>query len=125
MGEVNVASPCNRHLATKTMEIVRNAAGNPLYPIGTNIVDEDTNFVAGDSPHVIDVKTTLGKNGNWGYFIVDGTGSILVEIAHSGSNYETQFTVKTNEVVGLMGRDVSKVRLTHSGTDSAYRFHMA
>ena len=103
------------------MAIIRNAKGSPLYPVGKMKVSEDTSFVAGDSPVVIDVNDALGVNGDNGYIVVDGAGDILVEISHVGTSYLSQFTMKSGEVFSLQGMDVDTIRLTHSGTDSKYR----
>jgi len=82
---------------------------------------EDSSFVAGDSPVVHDFNTDLGKNGREGYIVCDGTGNILVEIANKSFAYGDQFTMKENDILNFQGLEISKVRLTHSGTDSAYR----
>jgi hypothetical protein len=106
------------------MSIARNDNGQPLYPVGKNFVNEDTSFIAGDSPIALDVNNTLGRNGNRGYIIVDGSGNISVEISHDGTNYTTLFTMKSGESLDLTGWSVDTIRLTHSGTNSAYRVHV-
>ncbi|MDE2104269.1 MAG: hypothetical protein KGL39_43935 [Patescibacteria group bacterium] len=107
------------------MSIIKNASNHEIYPVGPNVVDENTNFVAGDSPHVIDVYGGLNnKLGNRGYIQVDGAGDILVNIAHHSGVYTNQFTVKTRESFDLSGLDIRTIKLTHSGTDSAYRVHV-
>ena len=111
---------------------IANDTGKPLYPTntGTNVVDEDTNFIAGDSPHIIDVNSGLGGvNGNRGYIAVDGTGDLLVRLSHKDTTFMTQFTLKgTGGVVGVKGEvfdltgwDIDQIRLAHSGTNTAYR----
>lgn len=82
---------------------------------------EDASFAVGDSPAVLDVHEALGVNGRDGYIACDGNGSIQVEISHGGDAYSDPFTVKIGEVVYLEGASVSKIRITHLGTDSAYR----
>ena len=84
------------------------------------VVDEDSSFVTGDSPHVITAPTTLGRNANRGYIRVDGTGDIKVEIAHKGTSYLTQFTLKNADSFDLTGLDVATIRLTWV-SDSGYR----
>jgi len=87
------------------------------------VVDEDTSFVVGDSPHVITINadSTLHKYPPVkGYIACDGTGNILIEMARFGTGYEDQFTLKTAEVVEFEG-EIGLVRITYSGTDSAYR----
>ena len=103
------------------MSINRNSAGNPIYPVGNLVISEDANFIAGDSPRVIDIAGTLGYNANTGYVRVDGSGDLLVEISHTGAGYLTQFTLKNGDNFSLSGLEVARIRLTHSGTNTSYR----
>jgi hypothetical protein len=83
------------------------------------VTDEDTNFQAGDSPKTITVySSTLHP-----YPVCegDGTGNIEVAISQDGTNYGNTFTMKTGEVVTLGGSRVGLIKITHTGTDSAYR----
>jgi len=82
---------------------------------------EDTSFVAGDSPVVHDINTDLGRNSRIGYIVNDGPGDIEVEISEDGSNYNSKWTTKADERRGLAGNRIDSLRLTHTGTDSAYR----
>ena len=90
-------------------------------------VFEDSNFVAGDSPVVLDIygaslhEYPIAE----GYIACDGTGSILVEVAQQPDDYGEQFTIKANEVVTLGFSRPGKLRITHSGTDSSYRVVVA
>jgi hypothetical protein len=109
-------------MATRGRELQRILESRVDY-----IVDEDTSFTAGDSPQVIDVEgglqdeLTSARRGRTGYIVCDGTGDILIEISSDGTNYLPQFTLKQNEVWDAEQMDISKIRITHSGTDSAYR----
>lgn len=86
---------------------------------------EDTNFIAGESPAVLDVYTDLGNRTNLkGYIAVDGAGSLLAELSFDGTNYGSQFTLTTGDVYSLDGIAIKKIRLTHSGTDTAYRINV-
>lgn len=83
---------------------------------------EDTSFIAGDSPRVLDVYTDLGnKASTKGYIIIDGAGDLLIEISHNGTSYNPQQTLKTGDGLDLTGITIKKLRLTHSGVDTAYR----
>lgn len=115
------------------MGITRNATGNPLYNNGKMFIAEDTSFIAGDSPAAHNVTGTLTptsstKNimGNRGYIAVDGAGNITVELSKTadGSAYENSFTLKSGEIFDLTGLEIGYIRLTHSGTDSAYRINV-
>lgn len=103
------------------MGILRNAKGKPIYPSSEMFVAEDTSFIAGDSPVTLDINATVGHNGNRGYITIDGAGDIAVEISHDGSTFETSFNLKSTETFDLTGLEVDSIRLTHSGTNSAYR----
>jgi len=45
---------------------------------------EDTSFVTGDSPRVLEIRDDLSnKVGNAGWFINDGPGDILIELQNN------------------------------------------
>lgn len=87
------------------------------------LASEDSSFVSGDSPVVVDLYAEdihpfpVAE----GYIACDGAGNILVEIAQQGTDYGTQFTMQNGEVVSWGNSRVGKIRITHSGTDSSYR----
>ena len=83
--------------------------------------DEDTNFVAGDSPHDVDCNTDLGANSRSGYIVCDGPGNILVASSEDGVVFGDNATVKPTERIRWDDVNIDTVRVTHSGTDSAYR----
>ncbi len=87
---------------------------------GRTVSYEDTSFVTGDSPIVLDINTDLGKSGDGGYVTNDGLGNIKVEISDNGTNYGGVHTLKTGETMSLNGMFISKIRLTWV-SDSSYR----
>ena len=89
-----------------------------------NKVYEDTSFEAGDSPVVLDMFGDTGRKSVDGYLIIDGAGDILVEISRNGLTYGPQFTMKKGERFSMLRIDCDSIRLTHSGTDSAYRVNL-
>ena len=101
-----------------------NDEGQDLYKNRGYVYYSDTSFIVGDSPIVLDIKTDLGRDGVNGWIRCDGSGNILVEISNNGTDYGTQYTLKSGEAENILGDRVSKIRLTHSGTDSAYRIRM-
>lgn len=111
------------------MSVAENGAGQELYPVGKNVVDEDTNFVTGDSPHVVSVKSVLGTCGNRGYIMNDGPGDIQVAIAHAESvdgtvNYAMDpYTIKNGENFDFTGLGVHSVKILWV-SDSAYRLNI-
>ncbi|HEC65144.1 MAG TPA: hypothetical protein ENI23_07620 [bacterium] len=87
---------------------------------GRSVSYEDTSFVAGDSPVVLDVNADLGRNGRDGYVAVDGVGNITVEVSDDGDTYGGIHTIKKGEVLYLKGMDIDKIRLIWV-SDSSYR----
>lgn len=88
-----------------------------------NKVYEDTSFVVGDSPVVLDMFGDTGRRSVDGYIICDGPGDILVEITRNGLTYGPQFTMKKGERFSMLRIDCDSIRLTHSA-DSAYRVNL-
>ena len=87
---------------------------------GRDVSYEDTSFVTGDSPVVLDVNTDLGRNGRDGYLIVDGLGDITIEISDNGSSWGGSHTIKAGEILKLKGLDIDSIRLTWV-SNSSYR----
>jgi len=82
----------------------------------------DENFISGDSPVVLDVYATLKTFGKFGSIkCPSSTGTILVEISTDGTTYQQQFVIDKYETFELIGIKINKIRITHSGTNSAYR----
>lgn len=82
---------------------------------------EDASFEVGDSPATHVPNTDLGQPATDGYIVCDGDGNILIEISDDGTNYGTQLTLKKDEIFDLAGIKTHTIKITHSGTDSAYR----
>lgn len=96
---------------------VHTTPGTP----GSNYVSaEDTSFVTGDSPQVVDANTALARNGQEGFVINDGPGDILIDISEDGAVYGQVVRLKSGEVMDLAGANVNKLRFTWV-SDSAYR----
>lgn len=87
---------------------------------GNTVSYEDTSFVTGDSPAVLDVFTDLGRVGEGGYIINDGEGSFTVEISDNGTAYGGVHTLKAGEIMTLDGLMVNRIRLTWV-SNSSYR----
>ena len=87
-------------------------------PISPNQFYEDTSFVVGDTLTVLDLAGDLAGRAD-GWFRNDGTGSIGVETSHDGLTYGELVTLRRQEILHFAG--LSRVRLTHLGTDSSYR----
>lgn len=66
--------------------MLRDGAGNSIFPAGQYKTYEDTSFIAGESPRTLDFNTDLGHNANNGYIINDGTGNLTLSISQDGSD---------------------------------------
>lgn len=91
-----------------------------MAPKGRSVSYEDTSFIEGDSPAVLDVNTDLGHNARDGYIAVDGVGNITIEISDDSTNYGGVHLVKAGEILELSGVYIAKVRLTWV-SNSSYR----
>ncbi len=87
---------------------------------GNDIAYEDSSFVTGESPRVLDVHTDLGRLGIDGYIVNDGDGDLQFEISKDGTNYGGAHTLKKDDVVNLRHRQIWKLRLTWVA-DCGYR----
>jgi hypothetical protein len=85
---------------------------------------EDSSFAVGDSPAVHDFYTDTGRYANDGYIICDGVGDIQVDVSIEGLTYGDKFTLKSGEKMSFLRMKISKIRITHTGTDSAYRINL-
>lgn len=87
---------------------------------GTTVSYEDSSFVTGDSPVVLDVFTDIGRAGHEGYLINDGPGDMKVEISANGTSYGGLHVLRGGEVFILENLTIRKIRLTWQ-EDCAYR----
>jgi len=87
----------------------------------TPVTTEDTSFVVGDSPATFDVNTALGRNGTQFQVFNDGAGDIDVSISNDGAVFGNEHSVQSEEVYVINNISVDSIRITHTGTDSAYR----
>lgn len=84
---------------------------------------------AGNSPVTIDFRGDQGWNSIQGWVTCDGiahgdgttTGDIQVEFTRDGVTYGDKWTLRPGENTNLMGFDVAKIRIYHTGEDSGYR----
>jgi hypothetical protein len=94
------------------------------YVDGSTVAYEDTNFVSGDSPVVLDIYSDLGRVGHEGYILNDGAGNLLVELSTDGVAYGGSHTLKWGEQLILSNLKINRVRLTWQ-EDSSYRAMIA
>jgi len=82
---------------------------------------EDTNFVTGDSPAIVDINTALGRNANYVQIINDGPGDFTIEASNDGVAFGDAITIKgTDPPFAYENLDIDSVRITWV-SDSAYR----
>jgi len=81
---------------------------------------EDTNFVTGDSPVILDINDAYGKNGREFTVINDGAGSFTVSISNDGSTFGDEHTVNNGEAYSLENIRLDSIRITWV-TNSSYR----
>jgi len=90
-------------------------------PLGVvNKSYEDTNFVVGDSPVLIDFNSDAGRNSKEGWITCDGVGNILVAFSRDGATFGDNWTVKPGESTNFANFDIDTLRITHVA-DSSYR----
>lgn len=99
-------------------------------PINASNKKYENTLTAGVSPLDLDIETDMGRTGVSGYVINDGnssaptTGTFTVTIFRTGILSGEAFTLKPEEILELDHLKVSKIRLTHGGTDSDYRINV-
>ena len=90
------------------------------YVDGSTVSYEDTNFVSGDSPVVLDVYADLGRVGHEGFILNDGAGNLLIELSTDGVTYGGSHTLKWGDQLVISNLKVNRVRLTWQ-EDTSYR----
>ena len=80
----------------------------------------DNSFAAGDSPIVLDLQADLGRLASDITIANTGDETIDVELSYDGSTYDTQVRLPARGTINRNRILVSKIRLTHTGDDSAY-----
>jgi len=85
-------------------------------------------LTAANSPLIIDFRGDQGWNSLQGWITCDGTivagstnGNIEVSFTRDGTTYGDVWTMRPGENTNLMGFDIAKIKLEHTGTDSEYR----
>lgn len=96
-----------------------------LIGLATPVLDtseffEDTNFVAGDSPVILDLNTALGRNSTTGHITNDGAGNFTYAESNDGVAFGDEVTLKPGETDHWEDISLDSMRITHIA-DSAYR----
>lgn len=91
-------------------------------PKSKYFASEDSNFVSGDSPVVLDINSELLTNSVDGQiYCTSNAHGIYVEFSSDGTNYGNKFTIIPGEKFSLFGLKIKKIRISHIGSDSSYR----
>ena len=99
-----------------------NKFGREVKRSGSYYYYSSTNFTAEDSPLELNIVNDLGCEAGDGYIIVDGEGDLIVELMSlSDNDYGPKITIKKNEIHHLYPQMIKSIKLTHSGTNTAYR----
>jgi len=84
---------------------------------------EDTAFVLGDSPAILNFFGATGRNSVDGYVICDGIGDMIVDFSRDGITYGGAWTMHQGEMIGVRNYDIHSLRITYVA-DSAYRVNL-
>jgi len=80
----------------------------------------DNTFQAGDSPIVLDLATDLGSRAK--RFMIANTGDEAIDVEYSfdGVAYKTAIRLPARGTITQTSIRMAKIRLTHTGDDTAY-----
>ena len=115
-----------RPLGTKrTLTEITNETDSPvpveeIVRIDTPETFEDTSFVSGDSPVILDINTALGRNATEFEVINDGAGTFTVALSNDGISFGDENTIKNGETYSETKISIDSIRITHV-SDSAFR----
>ena len=110
----------NPATSEKQDDIISAIGGGQSSVADTPEFFEDTSFLTGDSPVVLDLNTALGRNATQGYIINDGDGNFTVAFSTNGTDWGDDITLKKNEVLDFERISVDSLRITWI-SNSAYR----
>jgi len=81
----------------------------------------DAEFSSTDDQTILDVSGYLGYPARSGFINVFGEGDVDINISSNGTTYGSDITLFRNDIFKIDGLLVDKIKLTHTGSDSAYR----
>lgn len=109
----------NVRMNDETLGVLTHLVGTNA-TVSTPVTFEDTSFVVGDSPAILDINTSLGRNGTEFNVVNDGAGEFTVSISNDGISFGEEFTMKNDESYAIDTISIDSIRITHVA-DSAYR----
>lgn len=81
---------------------------------------EDTDFVTGESPAILDFNGALDRNATKGSIINDGPGDFTVAFSIDGANFGDAIRLEINESIQFDKLSVNSIQITWVA-NSAYR----
>jgi len=93
----------------------------PPSPDVTNPKKYEGSVATAGVPVTLSVNTDLGHNGGNGYLINDGPGDLEVDVSNDGLTFETDITVKEDEVLSLQGLSIHTLRIDATEDGTEYR----
>jgi len=81
---------------------------------------EGTVAIAG-TPVTLNVNTDIGRNSGGGYIVNDGSGDLQVDLSFDGATYETDITIKKDEILDLGGLNIHTIKIDATVSGTAYR----
>lgn len=81
---------------------------------------EDTDFVTGESPAILDFNGALDRNATKGSIINDGPGDFTVAFSIDGANFGDAIRLEINESIQFAKLSVNSIQITWVA-NSAYR----
>jgi len=103
------------------VNLTTSAVTTSFAPLGVVNKAYEGTVTAGNSPVTLDFNSDAGRNAVDGWVNCDGVGDMLVSFSRDGITYGDAWTMKQGENTGIRNFDVDSIRITHSGTDAAYR----
>ena len=85
---------------------------------------ETVSFRAADSPLIFDFRGLQGFNSIQGWITNDGAGDILVSFSRDGTTFGDKWTMRSGENTNLIGFDIARIRVEHTGQNSAFRIFL-
>jgi len=137
-GEVKPGESLRLNVDQKTSVYVKGTAGGDVLriwsyadisassitasfaPLGVVNKTYEGTLTAGVSPLLIDFNADAGRNSKEGWIACD-SNDMLVAFSRDSVTFGDNWTMRNGELTNLANFDVDQLRLTHNGSDAAYR----
>ena len=102
-------------------EFVISVPAPPLPELVGNPKKYEGTVAEAGTPVTLEVNTDLGRNSGDGYIVNDGAGDLEVDISSDGATFETDITIKEDEILLLEGLNVHTIKIDATANGTAYR----